>query len=106
MITQAMTTDLKGACIPEIETEMSRRYLSMLQKWIPIGLSYFEEWPVRPNCGHFFGGTHWYGQETAGPVKALALVSTSPEYDETMTGCSRDELRRIAIQGIRYTDSP
>ena len=102
MITQDMTTDLKGACIPDVETEMSRRYLRMIQKWIPIGLSYFEEWSVRPNCGYFFGGAHWYGNETSGPVKALALISTSPEYDEAITGCSKDDLRRIVLRGIRY----
>ena len=102
MVTKDMTTDLPSAVIPDIENEMSRRYLMMIQKWIPICMSYFSDWHMRPNCGHFFGGAHWYGNETSGPVKALALISTSPEYDEAVAGCSRDELRRIAVQGIRY----
>jgi len=102
MITKDMTTDLSGASIPEVENEMSRRYLMMLQKWLPICMSYFSDWDVRPNCGHFFGGAHWYGNETSGPIKALALISTSPEYDEKITGCSRDEIRQAVIKGIRY----
>jgi len=45
--------------LPAEENEMSRRYLRMCEKWIPIGMSYFKDWPVRPNCGHFFGGVYW-----------------------------------------------
>ena len=81
---------------------MSRRYLRIAQKWFPIALSYFEDWPARPNCGHFFGGVHWYGIETAVPLHALAVVSTSPEYDEQATGLSLDELREVVIKAIRY----
>jgi len=102
MVTEDMTTDLKGAFIPDLENEMSRRYLRVIQRWVPVCLSYFEDWPVRPDCGHFFGGAHWYGNETSLPVKALALVGTSPEYDSSITGVSKEELRRIAIKGIRY----
>ena len=76
MATKDMTTDLPSAIIPDTENEMSRRYLMMIQKWIPICMSYFSDWHMRPNCGHFFGGAHWYGNETSGPVKALALLST------------------------------
>ena len=102
MVTKDMTTDLNGACIPDAETEMSRRYLMMLQKWVPIGLSYFEDWPMRANCGHFFGGCCWYGIDTSPAVAALSALSASPEYDERITGVSKDELREIAVKGIRY----
>ncbi len=97
-----MTTTLDGALIPDMETEMSRRYLKIAQKWFPTALSYFEDWPERPGCGHFFGGVHWYGIETATPLHALAVVSTSPEYDENTTGLSIGNLREIVIKAIRY----
>ncbi len=57
---------------------------------------------MRPNCGHFFGGVYWYGLETAGPSAMMAIVSTSPEYDEAATGYSRKQLREAAIKGLRY----
>jgi hypothetical protein len=88
--------------IPAAENEMSRRYLRLCEKWIPIGMRSFKDWPVRPNCGHFFGGVYWYGLETAGPAAMMAIVSTSPEYDEAATGYSRKQLREAAIKGLRY----
>jgi hypothetical protein len=101
-MTMAMTTGLVGTCTPQAETEMSRRYLMMLQKWIPIGLGYFEDWPDRPNCGHFLGGCTHYGIDSSPPVAALVSACASPEYDEHITGVSKDELRRIAMKAIRY----
>ena len=35
MVTVDMITRLEGACIPAVETPMSRRYLRMAQKWLP-----------------------------------------------------------------------
>lgn len=102
MLTKDLTTNLKNACIPDAETEMSRRYLMMLQKWIPVGLSYFEDWTDRPDCGHFFGGCIHYGIDTSPCVAALTAVSASPEYDEDIAGASKDELRRVAVKAIRY----
>ena len=102
MVTLEMTTKLDSPQIPNVETAMSRRYLKIAQKWFPTALSYFEDWTERPDCGHFFGGVHWYGIETATPLQALAAVSTSPEYDENTTGLSMGNLREIVIKSIRY----
>jgi len=96
------TTELEAAQLPPAENEMSRRYLRMLEKWIPLGVEYFQKWPVRPRCGHFFGGVHWYGLETVMPAEAFAAASISPEYDEAAAGVSRAELRRMAVEAIRY----
>ena len=96
------TTDVDRARIPEKETEMSRRYLRAIEKWVPIALSCFEDWPARPNCGHFYGGTHWFGIETAAQLNALAALSTSVEFDERATGLSITDLKDIAIKAIRY----
>ena len=75
--------------LPAAENEVSRRYLRLLEAWIPTGLEYFAAWPDRPDCGHFFGGCHWYGSETVGPALTFALAASSPEYDERATGVSR-----------------
>jgi hypothetical protein len=97
-----LTTDLEAARIPQVETEMSRRYLKMVERWVPTAMSYFDDWPGRPNCGHFYGGTHWFGIETAVQLYALAVLSTSPEYDERATGLPITDLRDIVIKSIRY----
>ena len=96
------TTDLASPNLPPTENDLSRRYLRLMEMWIPVAVEYFADWPDRPNCGHFFGGCHWYGNETVGPAEAFAAVSTSPEYDEETVGVSRDDLRQMAIKGLRY----
>ena len=93
---------LPAVHLPATENEVSRRYLRLIESWIPVGLEYFAAWPERPDCGHFFGGCHWYGSETVGPALTFALAASSPEYDETATGLSRAELRRIARDAVRY----
>lgn len=97
-----LTTSLQKPCIPDVETEMSRRYLAIMERWIPTGIEYFQEWPSRPNCGHFFGGAYWYGLETAVPLEVLALAISSPEYDEKLVGFSKEELIETAVKAIRY----
>jgi len=88
--------------LPSNENEMSRRYLALLTRWIPVAMGYWNEWPDRPNCGHFFGGVHWYGQETVMPIVALALAASSPEFDAQLASITADELRQVALKGLRY----
>ncbi|MBI3944656.1 MAG: hypothetical protein HY321_01950 [Armatimonadetes bacterium] len=102
MIRIEETNDLRTPHLPPGENAMSRRYLRMLERWIPVGVEYFAEWPVRPNCGHFFGGAHWYGSETASPAEAFAVASAAPEHNAAATGVSRNDLRRMAVMGVRY----
>ena len=84
------------------ETPLSRRYLRVIEKWIPVGKRAFAVWPVRPDCGHFLGGCHWYGIESIAGALAFAAAASSPEYDPAVGGCSREELRTMARQAIRY----
>ncbi|RJS84123.1 hypothetical protein CW702_02910, partial [Candidatus Bathyarchaeota archaeon] len=96
------TTTLDRLIIPQTETDMSRRYLMVMQKWIKNAMEYFDEWPTRPNCGYFFGGVYWYGSETAVPLKVLALTASSPEYNEEITGYSKREIIETAVKALRY----
>ena len=96
------TTDLMAARLADEENDMSRRYLRIIEKWIPVGVDYFQEWPDRPGCGHFLGGVHAYGIETFSPAEAFAFASTSPEYDEGAVGVSKGQLREMAIKAVRY----
>lgn len=84
------------------ETALSRRYLRVLEKWVPIGRQYFADWPDRPDCGHFLGGCHWYGIETMAGALAFAAAASSPDYDPAVGGCSKAELRTMARKALRY----
>lgn len=95
-------TERRRAALPEKENALSRRYLKVLEKWVPVGVEYFGDWPDRPNCGHFLGGCHWYGIETRSGALAFALAASSPEYDEKVGGVSREALREMALKGLRY----
>lgn len=101
MVPDGVTTR-RRAVLPDKENALSRRYLKVLEKWIPTGLEYFSDWPDRPNSGHFLGGCHWYGIETIAGSIVFALAASSPEYDEKAGGCSREELKRTALKGLRY----
>ncbi len=94
--------DLSAAAIPAAENDLSRRYLKLMLRWVPVAMEYYNDWPVRPGCGHFFGGVLWYGQETSMPVFTLALASSSQEYDAAEAGMPADELRQVALRGLRY----
>ena len=78
MQSREMLTDFRTVVLPDSENDMSRRYLQVLMRWVPVALQAFNSWPERPHCGHFFGGVYWYGLETAGPSATLALVASSP----------------------------
>ena len=95
-----MTVD--NLALPNSENPMSRRYLALITRWIPVAMRYWNEWPDRPDCGHFFGGVHWYGQETAMPIATLALAASSPEFDARQPALTADELRQVALKGLRY----
>jgi hypothetical protein len=90
------------AGIPQRETPLSRRYLKVLQEWIPLGVRYYQDWPERPGCGHFFGGCSWYGHETSSTALAFAIAASSSEFDERICGCSREGLQDMALRGLRY----
>lgn len=84
------------------ENEMSRRFYGVLQRWIPFAVKQYGVWDGRPECGHFFGGTFWYQADSAHVSAIFAAMSVLGEYDESITGVPRSELKRMAISAIRY----
>jgi hypothetical protein len=86
-----------------VENEMSERIYNILLKWIPFADSQFSSrWNTRPNCGHFFGGSYWYGSETAHTAAVYAALATLGPYREDITGIPRNEVKEKAIKAIRY----
>lgn len=84
------------------DNEFTLRLKKMLSKWAKYANSYYKDWDVRPDCGHFFGGSYWYATDTSNTALVFALIASIPGYDENLTGISKDELISRAIKGIRY----
>jgi hypothetical protein len=95
-------TDFATVHLPGDENEMSRRSLRLIERWVPVAMQYYNDWPGRRHCGHFFGGVLWYGQDTAMTLLPLALAASSPEFDEDLAGRTADELLDVALRGLRY----
>ncbi|MFK7696083.1 hypothetical protein [Paenibacillus sp. HJGM_3] len=82
--------------------ELTRRMNAVLLRWIRYADQQFAEWPERPNCGHFFGGSYWYGLETSYTAMIYAVAGKLGEYDAALTGLPRETVIRRAIQALRY----
>lgn len=95
-------TALNQPVIAAEETEKSRRYLSLLQRWIPTALAYYSDWELWPETGYFFGGAHYYALETILPAVVCAVTVSSPEYDPGITGISAANLRKICRRALRF----
>lgn len=84
------------------ENEYTRRLSRVLLKWIRYANEQYADWPEKPNCGHFFGGSYWYGIESAYTAAVFAAVGTMPDYEEAVAGMPQQEVRSKAIRAIRY----
>lgn len=83
-------------------SELAQQAYRMLLRWIPFADSHYTEWDRMPNCGYFFGGSYWYGLDTARTVPVYAALSVMGPFDEKAAGCTRERLMERAIAGIRY----
>lgn len=88
--------------VPAGENEVSKRLYRVLLKWIRYAKEQYAEWPERPGSGHFFGGAYWYGIETGYTALIFAVAAKLGDYDEGLTGQTRDSIRDKAIGAIRY----
>lgn len=84
------------------DNDMTRRIRSILQRWVPFAGEQFREWDDKPNAGHFFGGHFWYCSDTASTSLVFAVLAKLGDYDADVAGIPRDELKRMAIAGLRY----
>ncbi|MEF3307418.1 hypothetical protein PV433_00720 [Paenibacillus sp. GYB004] len=97
-----------GIDVPPILHEAARQdglalqAYRMLLRWIPFADSHYTEWDRMPNCGYFFGGSYWYGLDTARTITVYAVLSVIGPFDEKAAGCTRERLMERAIAGIRY----
>lgn len=84
------------------QNETADRLYGILQRWVPFANEQFADWDGRPDCGHFFGGSYFYGVETAFPMFLYALLSKFGDYNQSITGIPREELINKVIKALRY----
>ncbi len=77
-------------------------YLEPIYRWLPVADETYQEWPERPNSGHFYGGSYWYGHETAHPALILAVAYRAAQALGHKGEVSADRLLQHAIGAIRY----
>ncbi len=102
-IDESLIGSVKPIELPETVSEIWKAaYLEPVLRWLPIAEATYQEWPERPNCGHFYGGAYYYGIETAYPIMTYAvayLAGRSVGYDGTVP---LDDVLQHAIGAIRY----
>ncbi|WP_158299297.1 hypothetical protein [Paenibacillus antri] len=82
--------------------EMTQRIHRVLSRWLPFADALYADWDVRPNSGHFFGGSFWYASDNASTALVYAVLATLGAYDEAATGIPRERVKTRAIRAIRY----
>ena len=43
--TREWLTDFRTVVLPAVENDLSRRYLQVLMRWVPVALQTFNRWP-------------------------------------------------------------
>lgn len=84
------------------EDENALRLYRVLLRWIPYAVKKYGTWSGRERCGHFFGGSYWYGLETSSCVLVFAIAAKLGAYDPAITGVSRERLIEMAVSAVRY----
>ena len=85
------------------ETNLQLRYLRSLEPWAKAAVTEIHR--VGPDTavyGLAYSG-HWYMQAQGTAFSALAVLATDPNTDESRTGISKDEMRKLALDMLRYT---
>jgi len=85
------------------ETPEMRQIYRMVLKFLKFVCSEFHDWDVRPNCGYFFSGCHWYGYDQNEIAQILAFAVKFGTYDESLAGIPRETVLDMAIKTIRYS---
>lgn len=80
-------------------------YISTLEKWLPVAKNYFYSPDGNPELMCYGSGEshHWAVQTNMNVFAALAVLSMSPDLDESAVGMSPEALQNIALKLLRYS---
>ena len=84
------------------ETNLQLRYLRSLEPWVKAAVTEIHR--ISPDSVVFGLGYdgHWYQQTHGAAFSAFAVLATDPNTDESRTGMSREEMRKTALDMLRY----
>ncbi|NLD87617.1 MAG: hypothetical protein GX633_05095 [Clostridiales bacterium] len=84
-------------------TPETERIYKMLMRFIKFPAARFHLWDVRPNCGYFFTGCHWYGTDQNEMALITAFLAKYGDYDEELAEVFREKVHDMAIRTLRYS---
>ena len=86
------------------EDEFCRRAYQIMLRGAALAEDLYREWPAEPECGYLGWGGHDEKEILAniGMAHLYALLISFGEYDERVTGVSRDEALRRVQGVVRY----
>ncbi len=87
---------------PDVSDIWKQYYLDAVYRWLPVADATYQDWPERPNCGHFFGGAYWYGLETGYTTLVYAVARGAAEILGVTPSVAADTLLQRAVGAIRY----
>ena len=85
------------------ETSLQLRYLRTLEPWIKAAVTEIHR--PDPNTAVYGLGYdgHWYIQAHGTAFTAFAVLAADPNADESRMGLSRSEMRKTALDMLRYS---
>ena len=84
------------------KSDEAERLLAVLRRWTAFAEEHYADWPGRPRCGHYFGGSYWYMGETLATCFSLAVASSFGPWDAAEVGVDRAVVREHVVRGLRY----
>ena len=83
----------------------SQNYVRVLEHWVQAATKYFYTPEDNPEIMCYGTGEshHWAVQTNMNAFAALAVLATSPDFDEKTVGMPQSELQNIAIKMLRYS---
>lgn len=102
-INQALIQATPRIALPAtLSEEWVRFYAEPIARWAPLAVATYRLWDGRPNAGHFYGGSYWYGLESSYTAFVLALCYRAVETLGVACVTPADKLLETAIGAVRY----
>ncbi|MBE6551018.1 MAG: hypothetical protein E7665_02660 [Ruminococcaceae bacterium] len=84
------------------ETSQMKQIYTMTERSVRFLIKNFHKWDKRDDCGYFFKGNYWYGQDQNMSVFVTSFLAKFGDLNEYLCGITRKELTDISVQAIRY----
>lgn len=79
-----------------------RLYAEPLARWAPLAVETYQPWDGRPNTGHFYGGSYWYGLESSYTAFIVAVCYRAVRALGLECATPAERLLETAVGAVRY----